>query len=62
MFDRAELHIIGTMSAELTHPKTMVTIEVDFYVTETTDPVLGINAYRRLDIVRIVDENVCAAQ
>jgi hypothetical protein len=62
MFDRAELRTIGTVSAELTHPKTMVTIEVDFYVTETADPVLGISACRRLDIVRIVDENVCAAQ
>ena len=61
MFDRTELRTVGELPAKLTHPRTRVELDVDFYVAETAAPVLGVEACRRLDIVRIVDENICEA-
>ena len=61
MFDRTELRTFGELPAKLAHPRTGVELDVDveFYVAETAAAVLGIEACRRLDVVRIVDENVC---
>jgi hypothetical protein len=61
MFDQTKLHTFGMLSAKLTHPITKIELDVDFYVAETETPVLGMDACRRLDAVRIVDHNVCEA-
>jgi len=61
MFVRTELRTVGELPAKLTRPRTRVELDVDFYVAETAAPVLGVEACRRLDIVRIVDENICEA-
>lgn len=59
VFDRTVLPTIGMLTAKLTHPRTQAVIDVDFYVTVRDEPVLGIDAYRRLDMLRIVEENIC---
>lgn len=59
MFDGNKLRTLGMMSAELTHPRTRAVIESDFYITEREEPILGIDVCRRLDMLRIVNENIC---
>ena len=59
MFDRTALRTVGMLSAKLVHPRTKVELDANFYVAEAAPPVLGVEACRRLDIVRIVDDNVC---
>ena len=59
MFDRTELRTVGMLTADLTHPRTKTVISVEFYVTEREEPILGIDACRRLDMLRIVEENIC---
>ena len=60
MFDRTELKTLGMLTATVRHPRTRDEFDVDFYVTEREDPILGIDACRRLDMLRIVEENICA--
>jgi len=59
MFDRTELPTLGLLTAKLMHPRTRTVIDVEFYVTMRDDPILGIDACRRLDMLRIVEENIC---
>ena len=59
MFDRTELRTVGMLTADLTHPCTEAVMSVEFYVTEREEPILGIDACRRLDMLRIVEENIC---
>jgi hypothetical protein len=59
MFDRTELPTLGVLTAKLEHPRTGTVIEVEFYVTKRDDPILGIEACRHLDMLRIVEENIC---
>ena len=60
MFDRTVLPTLGMLTAKLTHPHTQAVVDVDFYVTVIRDkPVLGIDACRRLGMLRIVEENIC---
>jgi hypothetical protein len=59
MFDQTELPTLGMLTAELMHPRTRTVIDVEFYVTTRDDPILGIDACRRLDMLRIVEENIC---
>ena len=59
MFDRTELRTVGMLTADLTHPRTKTVIGVEFYVTKREEPILGIDACRRLDMLRIVEENIC---
>lgn len=62
MFDRTELHSIGMITASLSHPRTKDTIDVEFYVTDHEEPILGIDACRRLDMLRVVEENICGVK
>lgn len=62
MFDRTELRTLGMLTATVRHPRTRAEFDVDFYVTEREDPILGIDACRCLDMLRIVEENICAVQ
>jgi len=59
MFDRTELPTLGVLTAMLKHPRTGKVIDVEIYVTERDDPILGIDVCRRLDMLRIVEENIC---
>lgn len=59
MFDGNELRTVGILTASLQHPRTKVSLDVDFYVTDREIPVLGIEACRRLDLIRIVEDNIC---
>ena len=58
MFDGNELRTIGILTASLQHPRMKVSLDVDFYVTAREIPVLGIEACRRLDLIRIVEDNI----
>ena len=60
MFNRQELKTLGMLTATVRHPLTQVEFDVEFYVTEREHPILGIDACRRLDLLRVVDENICA--
>ena len=59
MFDRTELPTLGVLTAKLKHPRTETVIDVEFYVTNRDDPILGTDACRRLDMLRIVEQNIC---
>ena len=59
MFDRSELHTVGMLTAQLTHPHNKTESATDFYVTDKAEAVLGVDACRRLDIVHIDGESVC---
>jgi hypothetical protein len=59
MFDRKELPTVGMLTATLKHPRTHKEFEMDFYVTEREVPILGLDACRRMDLLRIVEENIC---
>jgi hypothetical protein len=60
MFNRQELKTLGMLTATVRHPLTQVEFDVEFYVTKREHPILGIDACRRLDLLRVVDENICA--
>jgi hypothetical protein len=62
MFDRTVLKTLGMLTATVRHPRTRDEFDIEFYVTEREDPILGIEACRRLDMLRIVEENICAVQ
>ena len=59
MFDRTQLPSVGMFTATLRHPLTAVEFDAEFYVTERDGPIIGIDACRRLDLLRIVEENIC---
>lgn len=59
MFDATELPSLGMVKATLRHPRTGGQSSMDFYVTEREDPILGIDACRSLDMLRVVEENIC---
>jgi hypothetical protein len=61
MFDHTQLRTLGVLSAKLIHPRTALELDVEFYVAETETAVLGVDACRRLDLIRIVVENLCEA-
>jgi transposase InsO family protein len=62
MFDNTKLHTFGILSAQLTHNKTKIGFEADFYVAATETPILGVVACQKLDAVRFVGDNVCEAR
>ena len=47
------------ITATVRHPRTGENFDSDFYITEGEAPILGIDACRRLDMLRIVEENIC---
>jgi len=59
MFDKTILKTKGMITAVVRHPRTNIEFAVDFYVTEREEPILGIDVCRRLDMLRIVEENIC---
>jgi hypothetical protein len=61
MFDHTQLRTLGVLSAKLIHPRMALELDVEFYVAETETAVLGVDACRRLDLIRIVVGNLCEA-
>lgn len=59
MFDATELPSLGMVKATLRHPRIGGQSSMDFYVTEREDPILGIDACRSFDMLRVVEENIC---
>jgi len=58
MFDRSELHTVAMLTAQLTHPHNKTEFATDLYVMDKAEPVLNVDACRRLDIVHIDGESV----
>lgn len=59
MYNSTELHTVGMITATVRHPRTGDQFNIDFYVTEREQPILGIDACQRLNMLRIVEENIC---
>lgn len=59
MFNRQELKTLGMLTATVRHPLTHKELDMDFYITERESPILGIDACRQMDLLRVVEENIC---
>lgn len=59
MFNATELPTDGMTTVTVKHPRTGDRFECDFYVTEREQPILGMEACRRLNLLHIVEENIC---
>jgi len=62
MFDATELPTLGMVTTTVKHPRTGDQFDIEFYITEREEPILGIEACRRLDMLRVVEENICTVQ
>jgi len=62
IFDRTELPTIGMTTMRVRHLRTNTELDLDFYVTERDEPIIGIDACRQLDMLRIVEDNICYAR
>jgi len=59
MFDGTELPTLGMITATVSNPRNGKQLSLDFYITERENPLLGIDACRNLDMLRIVENNIC---
>ena len=59
MFDGTELPTLGMITATVRHPRNGRQLSLEFYITERENPLLGIDACRSLDMLRIVEHNIC---
>lgn len=59
MFDKQVLKSLGMITATIRHPLTAKRFETEFYITERDGPILGVNDCRRMDLIRINNENIC---
>ena len=61
MFDKAQLKTTGMITVAVQHPPTKRTFNLDFYVAKKHEqPLLGFTACRTMDLLRVVEENICA--
>ena len=60
MFDRSELQTCGMITVNVQHPRTKREYKLDFYVAAKHEqPLLGFKACRALELLRVVEENIC---
>ena len=60
MFDKSELQTSGVITLSVQHPRTLRTHELKFHVaTKHEQPLLGFHACRALELLRVVEENIC---
>jgi hypothetical protein len=60
MFDKSELQTCGMITIAVEHPPTSRVYNLDFYVAAKHDkPLLGFTACRQLELLRVVEENIC---
>ena len=53
----------GIITISVQHPKTKCKYNLDFYVAaKHRQPILGFNACRQLNSLKVVEENICAIQ
>ena len=63
MFDKSELQTRGMITVVVQHPRTAREYKLDFYVAAKHEqPLLGFKACRALELLRVVDENICAVR
>jgi len=63
MFDKSQLQTHGEITLTVQHPRTLRNYELNFYVAAKHDqPVLGFHACRALQLLRVVEENICEVQ
>ena len=60
MFDKTELQTRGLITIAVEHPRTSRVYELDFYVAEKHEqPLLGFKACRSLQLLQVIEENIC---
>ena len=60
MFGRCELQTRGVSTLSIQHPRTSRCHDLEFYVAAKHDqPLLGFHACRALELLRVVEENIC---
>jgi len=60
MFGKSELQTRGRIMIAVEHPRTSRVYEFDFYVAAKHEqPFLGFKLYRLLELLHVVDENIC---
>jgi len=57
MFDIRELPTLGMITATVSNPRNGKQLSLEFYITERANPLLGTDACRNLDMLRIVANN-----
>jgi hypothetical protein len=63
MFDNTVLPTIGMLNAVVEHPRTHRKFDINFYIAENhSQPILGLDACLKFDLLSIVDKNICAVQ
>ena len=63
MYDGTELKTLGMLTAEVVHPRPGKRCQMDFYVAATDDrAILGIEAYKAVDLISINMQNICAVK
>ena len=63
MFDKSQLQTRGMITLSVQHPRTLQYYDLEFYVAAKHDkPLLGFHACRALQLLRVVEENICEAQ
>ena len=63
MFDKSELQTSGVITLSVQHSRTLRTDELKFHVaTKHEQPLLGFHACRALELLRVVEENICEVQ
>ena len=63
MFDRSELATRGMITIKVQHPKSKCEYVLDFYVAaKHQQPILGFNACRAMNLLKVVEENICEVQ
>ena len=60
MFDKSKLETDGMITLDVQHPRTKCVNKLDFYVASKHEqPLLGSSACRELNLLRVVEENIC---
>ena len=60
MFDKSQLQTRGEITLSVQHPRTLRNYDLKFYVAAKHDqPLLGFHACRELQLLRVVEENIC---
>ena len=63
MFDNTVLPTNGMLNAVVEHPRTHRKFDINFYIAENhRQPILGLDACLKFDLLSIVEENICAVQ
>lgn len=62
MFNGLQLPTAGVIDAMITHPKTRQQLTVEIYVTAHESPILSMSVCQELDLLRVAEANICAAE